>query len=195
MSSYHWLHASKGQTSLHQWCDLTSSSDGSTSSGDGSTILSIKYCQKYMIQNRTSSETHNWYVYATWETEPKHLGFTQMTFQGVVEGQNILLILSPICLLWNNLWSVCRYIIGPVSGCSSQDGTSQQHLAAPIRKYMSGIGDHRFTFPMDLLSNYTFYINLTIFSIRRLLIEDVTSLMVFNLWKVEKITQHRLMLV
>ena len=69
-----------------------------------------------------SSETHNWYVNATSETEPKTLGFTKMTFQGVVEVQNILLILAPICFLWNNLWSVCRNITGPITGCSSQDG-------------------------------------------------------------------------
>ena len=66
-------------------------------------------------------------------------------------------------------------------------------LTAPIWKCMSGIGDHRFTFLMDLLSNYTFYTNLTLFPITRFLIEDVTSLIVFNLWKVEKIMQHRLM--
>ena len=84
-----------------------------------------------------------------------------MTSQGGVEGQNILLVLAPICFLWNNLWSVCRFITGPISGCSSQNGTSQQHLTAPIRKCMSGIDDHRFTFLMDLLSNYTFYTNLT----------------------------------
>ena len=45
---------------------------------------------------------------------------------------------------------------------------------------MSRIGDHRFSFLMDLFSDYIFYKNLTIFSIRRLLIEDVTSLIVFN---------------
>ena len=69
----------------------------------------------------------------------------------------------------------------------------QQHLTTPIWKCTSGIGNHRFTFLMDLLLIYTFYTNLTIFSIKRLLIEDVTSLIVFNLWKVEKSMQHRLM--
>ena len=72
----------------------------------------IRYCQKTYDTNHISSETHNWYVYATWEIEPQNLGFTQMTFQGGVEGQNILLILAPICFLWNNLWPVCRYITG-----------------------------------------------------------------------------------
>ena len=123
----------------------------------------------------------------------KNLGFTNMTSQRGVESQNILLILAPICFLWNKLWSVCRYITGPISGCSSQDGTSQQHLTAPIWKCMSGIGDHRFNFFMDLHSNYTLYTNLTIFSIMRLLMEDVTSLIVFNQIKVEKIMQYRLM--
>ena len=44
MSCSHWLHVSKGQTILLQWCDLTSSGDGSTLSGDCST-------------NRTKSNT------------------------------------------------------------------------------------------------------------------------------------------
>ena len=132
----------------------------------------MKYCQKYMIQNRISSETHNCYMYVTWEIEPQNLGFTQMTSQWGVEGQTILLILASMCFSWYNLWSVCRYITGPINGCSSQDGTSQQHLTAPIWKCVSGMGDHRFTFLMDLLWNYTFYTNLTIFSITRLLIEQ-----------------------
>ena len=141
MSGYHWLHVSKRRINLLQWCDLTSSSDVSTSSGDGSTILSASNIVKNIIQNRISSEIHNWYLYATWEIKPKNLGFTQMTCQGGVEGQNILLIFAPMCLLRNNLWSVCRYITEPISGCSSQDGTGQQHLTAPIWKCMSEIGD------------------------------------------------------
>ena len=103
VTGYHWLHVSKGRTILLQWCDLTSSSDGSTSSGDVSTILSASDAVKNMIKNRISSETHNWYVYATWEIELQNLGFTQMTSQGGVEGQNILLILTLMCFLWNNL--------------------------------------------------------------------------------------------
>ena len=44
LSGYHWLQVSKGQAILLQWCDFTSSGDGSTSSADGSTIrTSIKY--------------------------------------------------------------------------------------------------------------------------------------------------------
>ena len=121
--------------------------------------MRIKYCRKGMIQNRISSETHNWYVFATWEIGPKNLGFTQRTSQGGVEGKIILLILAPMSFLWNNLGSVCRYIMGQFNGYSSQYGKGQQHLAAPIWKCMSGIGDHRFIFLMDLLSNYTFYTN------------------------------------
>ena len=70
-----------------------------------------------------------------------------MTSQGRVEGQNILLILAPICFLWHNLWSVCHYITGPISGCSGEDGTrmgrggwdedgtGQQHLTAPLTTF------------------------------------------------------------
>ena len=46
---------------------------------------------------------------------------------------------------------------------------------------------------IDLLPNYTFYTNLTILSIRYLLIDDVTSLIMFALWKVDKSMRHRLM--
>ena len=44
-----------------------------------------------------------------------------------------------------------------------------------------------------LLPNYTFYTNLTILSAGYLRIGDVTSLITFNLWKVEKSMKHRLM--
>ena len=62
--------------------------------------------------------------------------------------------------LWNNLWSVCPYIMGLFSGWWTPGGNDQQYLAAPIWKCMSGIGDHRSTCFMDLLPNYTFYTNL-----------------------------------
>ena len=114
----------------------------------------------------------------------RYPGFTQMTSQGGMEGQNILLILALLCFSWNNLWSVCRYI--PFTGCSSQDGMSQQHLAAPIWKCMSGIGDRPLFFLMDLLSNNTFYTNLTIFSIRRLPIrrcDKIDSVQFMKSWE------------
>ena len=62
------------------------------------------------------------------------------------------------------------------------DGNGQQYSTAPIWKCRAGIGVHRITFPIDLLPNYTFFTNLTIFSIGWLLMEDVTSLL--TLWKV-----------
>ena len=49
----------------------------------------------------------------------------------------------------------------PLSGRWRLSGNDQQGLAAPIWKYRSGIGDHRFTFFIDLLPNYTFCTNLT----------------------------------
>ena len=39
-----------------------------------------------------------------------------MTSQWGVKCQNILLILESMSFLWNNLWSVCHYIMGPFSG-------------------------------------------------------------------------------
>ena len=93
----------------------------------------------------------------------KNIGFTQMTSQWGVEDPNILLTLAPMCFLWNNLWSVCRCITGPVSGCSSQVGMGwSTTFNRSTWKSMSGIDDHRVTFLMDLLSYYTFYTNLTL---------------------------------
>ena len=57
-----------------------------------------------------SSEAHNWDVYAIWEISKVYTD----DFQGGVEGQNILPILSPMCFLLNNLSSVCRYLTGPI---------------------------------------------------------------------------------
>ena len=72
-----------------------------------------------------------------------------------------MLVLTPMGFLWNNLWSVSRYVMGPLSGRWRQGGNDQQCLAAPIWKYRSGFGDHRFNFFIDLLPNYTFHTNLT----------------------------------
>ena len=113
------------------------------------------------------------------------LGFTKLASQaGEVK---YLLIIAPMCFLWNTLWSVCRYIMGSFSGWWRLSGKRQQYLTAPVWKCMSGIGDHWLTFLIDLLRNYTFSRNLTIFLIGWLLIEDMASLITFNLWKVEKI--------
>ena len=128
-------------------------------------------------------------MYTIWEIETQNLWFTRMPSQGEVGGQRCLLVLAFMCFLWNNLWSVSRYIMGPFSGWWRQGGNGQHYLAAHIWKYRSGIGDHRFKFFMDLLPNYTLFTNLSILFIGYLLIEDVT----LNLWKVKKIMQHRLM--
>ena len=122
----------------------------------------IKYNQNNVTQNYISSETHNWYMYTIWETETQNIWFTQMPSQGEVGGQIFLLVLAFMGFLWNNLWSVSRYIMGPFSGWWRQDGNGQHYLAAPIWKYRSGTGDHRFKFFLDLLPNYTFYTNLSI---------------------------------
>ena len=122
----------------------------------------IKYNQNNVTQNYISSETYNWYMYTIWEIETPNLWFTQMLSQGEVGGQWFLLVLAFICFLWNSLCPVSNYIMGPFSGWLRQGGNGQHYLAAPIWKYSSGIGDHRFKFFMDLLPNYTFYTNLSI---------------------------------
>ena len=190
LSGYHWLHVSIRRTILLQCCDLTTIKwRFHFIRGRFHYSGSIKYCQIYMIQNSISSETHNWYVCATWEIEPKKSRFNTDDFPGrsgrskyfAYLGTYMLFVDQPVVSLSlshrANQWLLE----------SEWDG--QQHLTAPIWKCMPGIGDHRFTFLTYLLSNYTFYTNLTIFSVSRLLI-DVTNLIVFNLWKV---TQHRLM--
>ena len=114
-----------------------------------------------MIHNCISSEIHNWYMYTIWEIETQNLWLTQMPSQGEMADRKIFVCLSTYRLLWNNLWSVSRYVMGPLSGRWRQSGNDQQCLAAPIWKYRSGFGDHRFTFSIDLRPNYTFYTNLT----------------------------------
>ena len=65
-------------------------------------------------------------------------------------------------------------------------GNDQQCLAAPIWKYRSGFGDHRFTYFVDLLPNYTFYTNLTNIVYWVVVYRDVAHLITLNLGKVEK---------
>ena len=65
-------------------------------------------------------------------------------------------------------------------------GNDQQCLAATIWKYRSGFGDHRFTFFIDLLPNYTFYSNLTNIVHWIVVYRDVAHLITLNLGKVEK---------
>ena len=63
-----------------------------------------------------SSETHTYYIYTIWEIETPNLWFTQMASQCWGGGGKIFClynILAPVCFLWNNLWSVWRYVMGP----------------------------------------------------------------------------------
>ena len=76
--------------------------------------------------------------------------------------------------------------MGPLSGRRRLCGNDQQCLAAPIWKYRSGFGDHRFTFFIDLFPNYTFYTNLTNIVHWVVAYRDVAHLMTLNLGKVEK---------
>ena len=94
-----------------------------------------------------------------------------------------MFVLAPIGFLWNNLWSVSRYVMGPLSGRWRQSGNDQQGLAAPIWKYRSGFGDHRFAFFIDLRSNYTFYTNLTNIVHWVVAYRDVAHLVRLNLGK------------
>ena len=65
VSCCHWLQVSKGQTILLQWCDLTSSGDGSTLSGDCSTIriksntIKMMWYKLHFIRNSQLIYVHN----------------------------------------------------------------------------------------------------------------------------------------
>ena len=76
--------------------------------------------------------------------------------------------------------------MGPLSGWWRLSGNGQQCLVAPIWKYRSGFGDHRFTFFIDLLRNYTFYTNLTTIVHWVVVYRDVAHLITLNLGKIEK---------
>ena len=133
----------------------------------------IKYNQNDVTQNCISSETPNWYMCATWEIKTQIYGL-HICLPKEKWGQIFLLVFAPMCFLWNNLWSVSRYVME-----AGWEGPSLS-LTAPIWECRSRIGDYRFTFFMDLLPNYTFYTNLTILFIGYLLIEDGANLITFN---------------
>ena len=122
-------------------------------------------------------------MYTIWEIETQNLWLTQMPSQWEMADRKIFVCLSTYRLLWNNLWSVSRYVMGPLSGRWRQSGNDQQCLAAPIWKYRSGFGDHRFTFSIDLRPNYTFYTNLTNIVHWVVAYRDVAHLVRLNLGK------------
>ena len=122
----------------------------------------IKYNQNNVIQNCISSETHKWYMYKTWKIEPINLWFTQMPTQGGVGGQNIFACLSTNVLFVEHPVVSLSLYTGAIQWLMEPSGKDQLVSNPPIWKHRSGIGDHRFTFFMDLFPNYTFYTNLTI---------------------------------
>ena len=117
--------------------------------------------------------------------KPQIYGLHRWLSMGWVGGQ-IVCLFWHLCIFFNKLLSVCCYETGPFSGWWRLGGNGLCYLTAPLWKCMLGIGDHRFTFFTALLPTYTFYTYLTILSIWYLLIEYVTSLIMFNIWKVEK---------
>ena len=56
------------------------------------------YNQNDVTQNCISSETHNWYMYTTWEIETPNLWLTQMPSQRGVGGQKIFACLRTYML-------------------------------------------------------------------------------------------------
>ena len=125
-------------------------------------------------------------MYTIWEIKPKIYGLCRCLPKEKREVERFLLFLAHTVFLWNNLWSVSRYIMGSFSGCWRLCGNDQQCLAAPIWKYRSGFGDHRFTFFIDFLPNYTFYTNLTNIVHWVVTYRDVAHLITLNWGNVEK---------
>ena len=96
----------------------------------------IKFNHNNMTQNCISSETHNWCMYTIWEIETPNLWFTRCLPKEKWEVKRFLLVLVLMCFLWNNRWSVSRYIMGPFSGWWRQGGNGQHYLAAAIWIYV-----------------------------------------------------------
>ena len=118
----------------------------------------------YQIQSKwCDTKLHfirNSQLFIIWEIETNICGLHRCLPMEKWEVERFLPVLALMGFLWNKLLSVSRYIMRLFSGWWRLGGNDRQYLAAPIWKCMSGIGDHRFTFFMDLLPNYTFYTNL-----------------------------------
>ena len=151
--------------------------------------IQLEWCDTKLHFIRNSQLIH---VHNMWDRKPKIYDLHRCLPKKEREVKRFLLVFAPMSYLWD-LWSVSRYIMGPSSGWLRLVGLTSPVFNPPIWKCRSGIGDHRFIFFTDLLPNYTFYTNLTFLFIGYLLTEDVTSLITFSLWKVEKIMQYRLM--
>ena len=144
----------------------------------------------HFIRNSQLIHVHNMR-----DRNPKHMVYSlhRCLSREKWEVKIFLLVLPHIGFLWNNLWSFSRYIMWPFSGPWRLGGNDQQCIAAPFWKYRSGIGDHRFTFFINLLPNYAFYTNLTNIVHWVVAYRDVAHLITLNLGKVEKNMQNRLM--
>ena len=120
----------------------------------------IKYNQIDVIQNCISSETYNWYMYTIWDMVSHIYGFHRCLPKEKWEVKRFLLVLVPIGILWNNLWSVSRYIMGSFSGWWRLGGDDLRYLAAPIWKCRSGSPIHifhRFVSKLHILHKFDKY--------------------------------------
>ena len=141
--------------------------------------IQSKWCDTKLHFIRNSQLIH---VHHMRDRNPKSMAYTD-AFPRRMADRKIFVCLSTLGFLWNNLWSVSRYVMGPLSGRWRQSGNGQQCLAAPIWKYRSGFGDHRFNFFIDLRPNYTFYTNLTNIVHWVVAYRDVAHLVRLNLGK------------
>ena len=143
--------------------------------------IQSKWCDTKLHFIRNSQLIH---VHHMRDRNPKSMAYTDAFPRRNGRSKDFCLsYLSTYRLLWNNLWSISRYVMGPLSGRWRQSGNDQQCLAAPIWKYRSGFGDHRFTFFIDLRPNCTFYTNLTNIVHWVVAYRDVAHLVRLNLGK------------
>ena len=84
-------------------------------------------------------------------------------------------LFAPMCFLWNNLWSGCRYVMGPFSGwLGGGGGGGLWYLTTSLWKCVRNRWSPIHIF-VDLLPNYTLYTNLAMLSIEYLLRCDKPS--------------------
>ena len=152
--------------------------------------IQSKQCNAKLHFIRNSQLIH---VHNIRDRNPKSMVYTDAFPKSNGRSKDFACLSTYWGFLWKELWSVSRYVKGRLSGRWRLCGNDQQCLAAPIWKYRSGFGDHRFTFFIDLFPNYTFYTNLTNNVYWVVVDRDVPHLITLNLGKVEKSMQNRLM--
>ena len=72
-----------------------------------------------------------------------------------------------MCFLWNNLWSVCRYVMGPFSGWWKLGGSGLWYLTAPFEEVYqkSVITDSHFSWNCFQMTDFLHKSDKTVLSV------------------------------